>query len=205
MKTARAEAKGYESIMSTVWMNQNEHTGTALTGQPDDAPPPGMNQKAKDSALPGMLMAVGVVILTVMALSNLRRRMRQQSRQTTLDPRERIESFESEAKKRQLVEGYMANAEELTARLAAHMDNKAAWLEKLMEDADERIRRLELIEHRSAQESSQASGAQLEPGEDPMKLRIYALADQGLPPLEIARQLDQHTGKVELVLALRRA
>ncbi len=205
MKTAQTEAEGYETIMSTVWMNQNEHAGTALTGQPDDTPPPGMNQKAKNSPLPGMLMAMGVVILTVMALSSLRRRMRQQSRQTALAPRERIEKFETDAKRRQLVDGYMANAEELTSRLAAHMDNKAAWLEKLIEDADERIRRLELIEHRHAQESSQASGAPPEPGEDPMKRRIYELADQGLRPLEIAQQLDQHTGKVELVLALRRA
>jgi hypothetical protein len=30
------------------------------------------------------------------------------------------------------------------------------------------------------------------------------LADEGLHPVDIARQLQQHTGKVELILALRK-
>jgi hypothetical protein len=38
---------------------------------------------------------------------------------------------------------------------------------------------------------------------DPLNRRIYEMADQGLPPVEIARSLNQQTGKVELVLALR--
>jgi hypothetical protein len=41
-------------------------------------------------------------------------------------------------------------------------------------------------------------------GGDPMAREIYQLSDQGLPPVEIARRLGQHTGKVELILALRR-
>ena len=32
---------------------------------------------------------------------------------------------------------------------------------------------------------------------------VYALADEGLDPADIARRLDEHTGKVELILALR--
>ncbi len=32
---------------------------------------------------------------------------------------------------------------------------------------------------------------------------IYRLADEGLPSVEIAKRLNQHTGKVELILALR--
>jgi len=39
--------------------------------------------------------------------------------------------------------------------------------------------------------------------EDPITLEIYRLADTGLSPLEIARKLGQHTGKVELIIALR--
>jgi hypothetical protein len=41
------------------------------------------------------------------------------------------------------------------------------------------------------------------PGADPLTLQIYRLADVGLSAAEIARQLGQHTGKVELILALR--
>lgn len=38
---------------------------------------------------------------------------------------------------------------------------------------------------------------------DPIAREIYRLSDSGLPPVEIAGRLGQHTGKVELILALR--
>jgi len=41
--------------------------------------------------------------------------------------------------------------------------------------------------------------------DDPLFARIFSLADGGLPAVEIARQVDEPTGKVELVLALRDA
>lgn len=39
---------------------------------------------------------------------------------------------------------------------------------------------------------------------DPLAGEIYKLADSGLLPVQIAQKLSQHTGKVELLLALRR-
>lgn len=39
--------------------------------------------------------------------------------------------------------------------------------------------------------------------EDPVMRGVYELADRGLAPVEIARELDQHLGAVELILALR--
>lgn len=39
---------------------------------------------------------------------------------------------------------------------------------------------------------------------DAMAQSIYVLADQGMDPIAIARELDEHVGKVELILALRR-
>jgi hypothetical protein len=39
--------------------------------------------------------------------------------------------------------------------------------------------------------------------DDPLARNVYQLADSGLKPLEIARRLDEHVGKVELILALR--
>lgn len=38
---------------------------------------------------------------------------------------------------------------------------------------------------------------------DPMQRQVFALADQGMPALEIARRVGQPTGQVELMLALR--
>ncbi len=40
-------------------------------------------------------------------------------------------------------------------------------------------------------------------GLDPLSLEIYRLSDAGIAPNIIAQQLGQHTGKVELILALR--
>lgn len=39
---------------------------------------------------------------------------------------------------------------------------------------------------------------------DSLTAQVARLADKGLSPVEIAKQLGQHTGKVELILALRR-
>ena len=42
-----------------------------------------------------------------------------------------------------------------------------------------------------------------DPASTPLCQSIYALADRGHEPADIARQLDEQIGKVELVLALR--
>jgi hypothetical protein len=105
----------------------------------------------------------------------------------------------------------MADAEELTRRLAAILDNKAARLEVLIQQADERVRRLE----RSAtgpgpkpeRSPDRVRTAEPEPRDpvDPFHRKVYELADQGLTPVDIARKIDRPTGQVELILALRRA
>jgi hypothetical protein len=39
---------------------------------------------------------------------------------------------------------------------------------------------------------------------DPLANEVYKLADTGMLPVQIAQKLSQHTGKIELLLALRR-
>jgi hypothetical protein len=90
------------------------------------------------------------------------------------------------------------DAEELLQLLAEQADGHAARLERLVADADARIKKLE---HLAAATDARA---RLEPRPDPLNQQIYELADEGLAPIEIARRLEQQTGKVELVLALRR-
>ena len=105
---------------------------------------------------------------------------------------------------RRALEDLMADAEELTGRLAANLDAKAARLERLIAQADERLNRLE---DRAAAESRPRP--ERRPGlttddTDPLNRRVYDLADRGLPPVEIAKQLSQQVGQVELILNLRR-
>jgi hypothetical protein len=111
-------------------------------------------------------------------------------------------------------------------RLAAQLDNKAEQLEQLIRQADERLAALEFACHeppaileapqrttreaRAGSERSDTSGHESvrapepEPA-DPLTAAVYELADRGSSPVDIARELDEQVGKVELILALRSA
>ena len=121
--------------------------------------------------------------------------------------------------------------EGLSRRLADELDSRADRLEKLIADADDRLARLERltasIVHASPEtahglaevkhfgacgggtgptgDQAVRSAAAVIAEIDPIALEVYQLADGGLPPVQIAQRLGQHTGKVELILALRRA
>lgn len=60
-------------------------------------------------------------------------------------------------------------------------------------------------EARTADSSTEADGDLSHVPTDPLADSVYQLADDGLGPEQIARQLDEHVGKVELILALRAA
>ncbi len=98
------------------------------------------------------------------------------------------------------VRDVMRDSEELAALLAGQMDQKAARLERLIADADLRIRSLEQLsaEVRARRPLDRAGSA------EPLNDRIYEMADEGMPPVEIARSLKQQTAKVQLILAMRR-
>lgn len=101
-----------------------------------------------------------------------------------------------------------ADVEELTARLAAQLDAKAAKLEALLAEADDAIARLAPPSPpRAARRAGAGEGVDRadEGGEggDPITRDVYRLADEGCSPVQIAQRLEQHTGKVELILALR--
>jgi hypothetical protein len=112
---------------------------------------------------------------------------------------------------------------QLARRILAQIEARSAQLEALIADADDRIAELRRLEGGAGQrvpaargeqpavEARRATGgengsspaAQGRPAEDSMTREVYELADRGLPPVEIARELDQHLGAVELILALR--
>lgn len=170
--------------------------------------------------LPGALLAFGVLILVMISIRMLKRNLARNAVRKEGTPRERIDQLRAQARAISPVDTYEAEAEELTRRLSAIMDNKAARLELLIEEADERLARLD--------RASLGSGVQTRPMEhdagafrasspepvraapaperhvDPTQRQIYELADSGLGPVEIAQRLDQPIGQVELILNLRR-
>jgi hypothetical protein len=99
------------------------------------------------------------------------------------------------------LEEVMRDAEELSQRIAAELDARAAALERLLARAD----RIGAMAERELDLGSRTPG----PGDGTEPLpdahrRIYELADEGLSPVEIARRLSQTAGQVELTLSLRR-
>jgi hypothetical protein len=99
---------------------------------------------------------------------------------------------------------------ELVERLADELDRKAERVEQLLAAADERIRQLERMELSKPAASADRlieprpkARAETLSVETPHR-EVYALADAGLGPVDIARKLDRPTGQIELILNLRR-
>lgn len=154
------------------------------------------------------LMILGVSLATWMMVRMLIRRRKRISI-TDGPPHERLEAIRVQARKREQLHAFGADVHELVQRLATQLDNKAARMEQLLRDADERIRKLERMQridrNRTPVDTEHASGDTIGNEPDPVTNRVYELADQGEKPVEIARQVNQHVGQVELILALRRA
>jgi hypothetical protein len=121
---------------------------------------------------------------------------------------------------------------EMTRQLTAQLDTRAAKLEILLREADEKLVALRAETGRSSEEvgqhalqsrhsvdrgfhapaedhsdrlllSNTASSATALAESDGRHAAIYELADEGNNAHEIARQLDRPSGEIELILALR--
>ena len=98
---------------------------------------------------------------------------------------------------------------ETAQRLGAQLDNKARRLETLIEEADQRIAALSgspvtpSTPPAATKPAPPPAAAPAEPHPDPLTKAVYAQADAGRTSIEIARELDEQVGKVDLILALR--
>ena len=156
------------------------------------------------STLAPYLMVAGIALLIFVLWHNVRKRV---SRHADLDPREKVERDKQVNGMKNDLRTMMVELDELTRRFGAQLDAKAMKLERLIEQADERIAKLngspaeaEIERPREAAGSGPPAGP--EPP-DPLADNVYRLADAGKDTGKIARQLNEHIGKVELILALR--
>ncbi|MFM9994806.1 MAG: hypothetical protein ACKVU4_03275 [Phycisphaerales bacterium] len=114
-------------------------------------------------------------------------------------------------------------AEGLVHELIAELDQRADRLESLIAAADRTLALLELARATPPPAPTNAGPSMPRPRQpvavdarggrnrghagtdpsDPLDQRVFALHDDGVPTVEIARRLEQPTGKVELILALR--
>jgi hypothetical protein len=93
---------------------------------------------------------------------------------------------------------------EMARQITAQLDSRAARLEVLIQEADEKIARL------NAPTAENGPRLKIQPPEpaapppaDSRYQAIYDLAVQGLTPRDIAARLEQPRGELELILALR--
>jgi hypothetical protein len=182
---------------------------------------------ARDPATTWMVIAV--VILAIVYVTFVRP-LRQKKKDK--DPLQRRPVPGALARQR-AVESEMSNLlvelSEMARQMTAQLDTRAAKLELLLKEADEKILLLRAARGGglgsgpvpSADDDSEAAAsaaaalegvirearapshaAMPEPLE-PRHARVYDLADEGHSPQEIARQLERPSGEIELILALR--
>jgi len=191
----------------------------------------GATPPAEDAVPPlaPILLVAGVVTLGFFLVMSVRNRIarRQASTPSAREQIDRIKARSSESDDMQVA---MAQMVDTAQRLAAQLDAKAARLERLLEEADIRMGLLEATEpgapgapgapgpgtvgasdgtgqggwpDRRTAEGADATAAAGKSVLDPLTASVYELADAGHSHIEIARQLDEQVGKVELILALR--
>ncbi len=123
------------------------------------------------------------------------------------DPLNRSPNFTSLAQQRS-VERQMQNVliemSEMARQITAQLDTRAAKLEMLIKEADQKIAALNSGNTSPASPNGQSAEI-ADPASpvDPRHARIYALADAGQSASQIAQELNQPSGEIELILALR--
>jgi hypothetical protein len=100
----------------------------------------------------------------------------------------------------------------MARQISAQLDTRTAKLELLIREADEKIAAMKSAGVRIAESPAsievKADGPSPgnpapSPAVDSRHAEIYALADTGRGPTEIAEQLGRPRGEIELILALR--
>jgi hypothetical protein len=111
------------------------------------------------------------------------------------------------------MQNLLVELSEMTRQITAQLDTRSQKLQLLIQDADERIAALQKLERQGTAPRTEPVWANASPAPqriapppepvDEQHQRVYTLADRGLSAGEIAKELNQPRGEVELILALR--
>ena len=166
---------------------------------------------ANDSPLGHYLLVLGLLLVTVSLMMRLRRRHQKRSMEPT--PHESLERMRQMRGMRGDLEDLMVEIEQLAKRFGGQLDAKTLQLEQLLVEADAKIERLRTVQSQISDRrvtsthaaSPRTDSAPSDIPDDPLARSVYELVDEGNDSAEIARALNEHVGKVELILALRGA
>jgi hypothetical protein len=160
-------------------------------------------------SIPTEYIAPGIAVLAV-AFVYYRSRMK-----TKMDPLTRPPAFNSLAQQRSVerqMQNLLVELSEMARQVTAGLDTRAAKLDALIREADEKIATLAALQQAAATNHHAPAAAEPSPAPipppcayepDPRHVEIYTLADQGQTPSQIAGQLNRPNGEIELILALR--
>ena len=169
---------------------------------------------------PGQWALVCGAILTILYL------VLRSGRRKKADPLATTPSQASLAQQRSVerqMQNLLVELSEMARQITAQLDTRSTKLALLIDDADDKAARLQrlLDDCGSALATAAAPPPPLVADEppalrpevepsvalpddaDPRHRPVYALADGGLSPADIARRLDRPHGEIELILALR--
>jgi hypothetical protein len=172
-----------------------------------------------------VLLIGGLTLITFYLISRIKRRRKDGGARLT--GHEQLERNRQQRGLRGDLEQLMVEVEQLAKRMGSQLDAKSHRLEMLVRQADERIAELRRLQgdvpaHDAAAPAPPPSPDRLDAAsiatpmpdaaaqpeaslpQGALARSVYALADQGLTSAQIAKELDEQVGKVELVLALRR-
>lgn len=207
---------------------------TPISGEPESSPFAGLLGRlvSGPDGLANLLMLLGLLVICALLMRRTIANRRRLAATTGMSGAERLRSLQHQAVKgRDPVDAVMADAEELVRHLAGILDNKAARLEALIEQADAATARLNTHLNNAAATTTATSTKPAATSPTPPKassrppiqsatsvarsrpissgpeltLRVYELADAGHHAADIAREVDRPLGQIELMLALRRA
>lgn len=164
------------------------------------------------------LMLAGAILALTFVMISTRRRIRASRADQGPSARETYRRLSQETETKRDLEAVMLELDQLARHTMGRLDTKFAKLEVVVRDADERIQTLTRLLRTQGGESpldltvadvpaengtdEKARAAPAPP--EPRHAAVYQLADAGLSPLDIARELDRTTGEIELILSLRR-
>ena len=146
--------------------------------------------------------AIGLTIVTVM-YAVIRPWFRKK------DPLNKAPAYASLAQQRSVerqMQNVLVDLSAMSRQITAQLDTRAAKLEALIREADEKIALMKSVQSSALPPSGLAFQVDSPepPPSDPRHAQVYALADQGRSSMEIAQQLNRPSGEIELILALRR-
>ncbi|MHA7812796.1 MAG: hypothetical protein ACX94C_05320 [Phycisphaerales bacterium] len=130
-------------------LNQGESNapGELSAQETQQSEPMGLLERfnAENSMLPNLLLMGGMIVLVFLMMRALRKTHKTNSARTNAmgSPSERIEEIRQNAQSSmEPAQKLMVEAEDIARRLGAVLDNKAARLELLIEEADEKLDQL---------------------------------------------------------------